>query len=120
MRAAATADSPLVMVELRHTAGAPTRRPGAVVSPPGSFIYHAVGSLMVADRARIDAGLEAMHSTWVGADTGVAPGSWLEAAATAPSALRPDVLERARTIADRVDPERRIRRSRLLDVVGEG
>ena len=120
MTAAATDDSPLVMVEIRHTAGAPTRRQGAVVSPPGTFIYHAVGSLMVADRARIDAGLAAMRETWVDADTGVAPGSWLEAAATAPSALRDDVLERARAIADTVDPERRIRRSRLLDLREDG
>lgn len=120
MTAAATGGSPLVMVEIRHTADAPTRRPGAVVTPPGSFIYHAVGSLAVADRVSIDAGLVAMHETWAAADTGVAPGSWLEAAATAPSALRHDVLERARTIADRVDPQRRIRRSRLLDLVEEG
>jgi len=119
MTAAATAGSPLVMVEIRHTAGAPTRRSGAVVSPPGSFIYHAVGSLMVADRARIAAGLVAMREAWADADTGVAPGSWLEAAATAPSALRDDVLGRARDIADRVDPERRIRRSRLLDLHGK-
>jgi FAD/FMN-containing dehydrogenase len=113
--AAAAADgSPLVMVELRHVAGAPTRRDGAVVAPPGAFVYHGVGSLLLADRSQIEAGLDALTSTWADVDTGVAPGSWLEAAATAPSALRPDVLQRARAIADLVDPARRIRRSRLL------
>jgi hypothetical protein len=83
------------------------------VSPPGDFIYHGVGSLMVAERSRIDAGLASLKPVWAPADTGLAPGSWLEAAASAPSALSAEVLERARAIADSVDPERRIRRSRL-------
>lgn len=109
---AAVSDS-LVMVEIRHVAGAPRRREGAVVSPPGDFIYHGVGSLMVAERSRIDAGLASLKPAWAPADTGLAPGSWLDAAASAPSALSEEVLERARAIADRVDPERRIRRSRL-------
>jgi FAD/FMN-containing dehydrogenase len=112
--AAAAADAGVVMVEIRHVAGAPTRRDGAVVAPPGAFVYHAVGSLLLTDRARIDAGLAALTGTWASADTGVAPGSWLEGAATAPSALPDDVLARARAVADAVDPDRRIRRSRLL------
>jgi hypothetical protein len=111
---AAASDSPLVMVELRHVAGAPTRREGAVVAPPGAFIYHGVGSQLLRDRAQIEAGLRALGPVWADADTGVTPGSWLEAAAHAPAALHNDVLERARSIADRVDPDRRIRRSRLL------
>jgi hypothetical protein len=114
LTAAAAADSPLVMVEIRHVAGAPAHREGAVVAPPGAFVYHGVGSLMLAERPQIDAALEALRPTWADADTGVAPGSWLEAAATAPSALRDDVLHRARSVADQVDPDRRIRRSRLL------
>jgi FAD/FMN-containing dehydrogenase len=111
---AAASDSPLVMVELRHVAGAPTRREGAVVAPPGAFIYHGVGSQLLRDRAQIEGGLRALGPVWADADTGVAPGSWLEAAAHAPAALHNDVLERARSTADRVDPDRRIRRSRLL------
>lgn len=114
LTAAAADDSPLVMVEIRHVGGAPTPRDGAVVSPPGPFIYHGVGSLILAERPKIEKGLEALKETWVDADTGVAPGSWLEAAATAASALPADVLQRARAIADEVDPDRRIRRSRLL------
>jgi hypothetical protein len=119
LTAAAAVDSPLVMVEIRHVAGAPTRREGAVVSPPGAFIYHGVGSLILAERPQVEAGLEALRATWADADTGVAPGSWLEAAATAPSALRDDVLQRARSIADQVDPDHRIRRSRLLGSIHE-
>lgn len=119
LTATAAADSPLVMTEIRHVAGAPTRREGAVVAPPGAFIYHSVGSMLLKDRAQIEAGLEVLMRTWAAADTGVLPGSWLEAAAYAPSALRKDVLERARSIADEVDPDRRIRRSRLLGVVDE-
>ncbi|HEY8719127.1 NmrA family NAD(P)-binding protein [Pengzhenrongella sp.] len=40
-------------------------------------------------------------------------------AATAPSSLRDDVLQRARLIADEGDPDRRIRRSRLLGAFDE-
>jgi hypothetical protein len=119
LTAAAAADSPLVMVEIRHVAGAPAHREGAVIAPPGAFVYHGVGSLMLAERPQIEAGLAALRATWVDADTGVVPGSWLEAAATAPSALRDDVLRRARSIADQVDPDRRIRRSRLLESAPE-
>jgi FAD/FMN-containing dehydrogenase len=111
---AAAASESLVMVELRHVAGAPTRREGAVVAPPGDFIYHGVGSLLLKERAQIEAGLHALKPTWADADTGVAPGSWLEAAAIAPDALHDEVRERARSIANQIDPDRRIRQSRLL------
>lgn len=114
LTAAAADDSGLVMVEIRHVAGAPTRREGAVVSPPGPFIYHGVGSLILTERPQIEAGFETVKAIWADADTGVATGSWLEAAAIAPSALTDDALHRARSIADQVDPDRRIRRSRLL------
>jgi hypothetical protein len=43
------------MMEIRHLAGAPARRPGAVVSPPGDFIYHAVAVIDRFSRERIDA-----------------------------------------------------------------
>jgi hypothetical protein len=114
---ATTDDSPIVMMEIRHVAGAPTRRDGAVVSPPGPFIYHAVGALTLSTRAQIDAGFARAEAVWRTADTGRTPGSWIEGAASVPSALPDDVLLRARTIADAVDPEPRFGRSRLL---GEG
>ena len=118
--AAAAADgSPLVMVEFRHLADAPAGRDGAMVAPPGPFIYHAVGSVQVADREAVDAALDALKPVWAPADTGYTQGSWIEGAADVPGALRDDVLWRARAVADEVDPDRRIRRSRLLgDVDG--
>ncbi|WP_085476489.1 FAD-binding oxidoreductase [Rathayibacter oskolensis] len=114
LAAAAAPGTPLVMVEIRHVAGAPTRREGAVVRPPGDFVFHAVGSLLLAERPRIEAALAALRATWADADTGVAPGSWLDGAAGASSALPDDVLRRARAVADEVDPDHRLRRSRLL------
>jgi FAD/FMN-containing dehydrogenase len=113
--ATATAeDSPIVMMELRHVAGAPTRRPGAVVAPPGAFIFHAVGALGRSTRPEIDAGFARARAVWRTADTGRTPGSWFEGAAAVPSALPDDVSGRARAVADAVDPDRRLQRSRLL------
>ena len=113
--ATAAADgTPLVMMEIRHVAGAPTRRDGAVVTPPGAFVYHAVAPLGPVDRPQIDAGFASAKAVWAAADTGRTPGSWIEGAAGVPDALRADVRERARAIADAVDPDRRLRRSRLL------
>jgi hypothetical protein len=40
------------MMEIRHVAGAPVRRIGAVVAPPGDFIYHAVAPLNLVPRER--------------------------------------------------------------------
>lgn len=114
LSAAAGDDSPLVMMEIRHVAGAPTRRDGAVVSPPGRFIYHAVGALGLSTRPQIEAGFARARAVWSTTDAGLTPGSWVEGAAGVPGALRPDVLTRARSIADAVDPEHRLGRSRLL------
>ena len=111
---AAAADAPLVMMEIRHVAGAPTRRSGAVVTPPGDFIYHAVAPLNLFSREQIEVGFARARSVWSSADAGSTPGSWIEGAATVPGALPQGVRERAAEIADAVDPEARIRRSRLL------
>lgn len=70
-----------------RSATSPARRDGAVVSPPGAFGYHAVGSLVSADRARIDARLQQLTDTWAPADTGVAPGAWDRS--TSPPLTRP-------------------------------
>jgi hypothetical protein len=102
------------MMEIRHLAGAPARRPGAVVSPPGDFIYHAVAVIDLFSRDRIDAAFAGARSVWSSADAGSTPGSWVEGAARVPDALPADVRARAAAIADIVDPGARIRRSRLL------
>ncbi|MGI3783940.1 MAG: FAD-binding oxidoreductase, partial [Janthinobacterium lividum] len=81
---AVAADGPLVMMELRHVAGAPTRRDGALVTPPGEFIYHSVGALGRATRDEIDAGFARARTVWTAADAGLTPGSWIEGAAAVP------------------------------------
>jgi hypothetical protein len=111
---AAADDAPIVMMEIRHVAGAPVRRDGAVVSPPGAFVYHAVAPLDRFPRERIEDGFRLAEDVWSRADTGLVPGSWIEGAGSVGSALPDDVRSRARAIADAVDAGRRIRRSRLL------
>lgn len=85
--AAAEDGSPLVMTEIRHVAGAPARRDGAVVAAPGSFLVHSVGVLGPSTRDRIEAGFADLRTLWSPADTGFTPGSWIEGAAAVPSAL---------------------------------
>lgn len=111
---AAADDAPIVMMEIRHVAGAPTRRDGALVTPPGGFIYHAVAPLDRFPRERIEDGFRRAKDVWSRADTGVTPGSWIEGGGIVASALPAAVRSRALAIADNVDPTRRIRRSRLL------
>ncbi|GAA4974584.1 FAD-binding oxidoreductase [Kineococcus glutinatus] len=111
---AADDDAGMVMMEIRHVAGAPARRTGAVVTPPGEFIYHAVAPLNVIPRQRSQAAFARARSVWTTADAGTTPGSWVEGAARVPDALPPDVRARAAAIADAVDPDARIRRTRLL------
>lgn len=114
LSSAAGDDCPLVLLEIRHTAGAPTRRPGALVTPPGDFIYHAVGTLHRSSRRDIEGAFRAARTAWAPVDTGSTPGSWIDGAADVPDALPADVRRRAATTADAIDPHRRIRRSRLL------
>jgi FAD/FMN-containing dehydrogenase len=111
---AAGADSALVLLELRHVAGAQTRRPGAVTTPAGAFVFHAVGTLDRSSREEIGAGFARARSVWASADAGSTPGSWVDGAASVPDALPADVRRRAAAIADVVDPKRLVRRSRLL------
>lgn len=112
----AAADSPLVMMEIRHVAGASARRQGATTEAVGPFVYHAVGPLGRSQRAQIDDGFARAREAWSSADAGLSPGSWLEGAASVDEALPHDALARARSIADHIDPEHRIQRSRLLGV----
>ena len=111
---AAGADAGVVMMELRHVAGAPAVRAGAVVEPPGDFVYHAVAPLDLIPRDRIEAAFARARSVWSTADAGSTPGSWVDGAAGVADALPADVRARAAAIADTVDPGARIRRSRLL------
>ena len=111
---AADDDAGVVMMEIRHVAGAPTRRPGAVTTAPGDFIYHAVAPLDLFPRERIEAAFARARAVWSSAGAGTTPGSWVEGAASVPQALPPGVRARAAAAAAAVDPGARIRRSRLL------
>lgn len=114
LRTAIADDSPTVMLELRHVTGPEARRAGALTAPPAPFIYHSVGALGRSTRAQIDESFARAREVWTAADAGLTPGSWIEGAGAVPEALTPDALPRARAIADTVDPEHHIRRSRLL------
>ncbi len=118
LRTAYADDSPLVMMELRYVAGPAARRDGALTTAAAPFIYHSVGPLGRSTRTQLADGFERAREVWVGADAGLTPGSWIEGAAVVDEALPADVLGRARSVADAVDPHRRIRRSRLLGDVG--
>ena len=108
-------DAAVVMVELRHLAGAPaSRRSGAVVTPPGQFIFHAVGSLDLFPRERIQATFARLRSVWSSADAGSTPGSWVEGASHVQDALPDQLHARATATANVIDPQRRLHRSRLL------
>jgi FAD/FMN-containing dehydrogenase len=113
-RTAVSDDSPTVMMEIRHVAGPPGRRPGALTAPHAPFIYHAVGPLGRATRDQIDGAFERAREVWRPADAGLTPGSWVEGSAAVAEALSTEARQRARSIADQVDPTGRIRRSRLM------
>jgi FAD/FMN-containing dehydrogenase len=114
LRTASAADSPLVMMELRHVGGAGARRAGALTSAPAPFVYHSVGVLGRSTRAQLADGFARARHVWTHADAGLTPGSWVEGAAAVSEALPGEVLTRARAVADDVDPRGRIRRPRLL------
>lgn len=107
-------DAPIAMMELRHVAGAPIRRDGAVVAAPGAFVYHAVAPLDRFTRTQIEAGFGRARDVWRAADAGTTPGSWVDGAASVPSALPREVRDRARAVAEAIDPDHRLRRSRLI------
>ena len=111
---AAADDSPIVMMEIRHVAGAPTRRDGAVVTPPGDFIYHAVGAARplhpAADRRRLRAGPGRLDARRHRPDARVVGRGCRRRTVRATRRVR----QRARAVAHAVDPDRRLSRSRLL------
>lgn len=107
-------DSPIVMMELRHVAGHRSAVEGALTMAPSPFLFHAVGAVGRSTREQIEHGFSLARHVWSAADVGFAPGSWLEGAASAADALPRSERERARAIADAVDPDHRIRRPRQM------
>jgi FAD/FMN-containing dehydrogenase len=115
LSAALVEDAAVVMVELRHLAGAPVpSRNGALVGPRGDFIFHAVGSLNLFSRKQIDNTFAHLRSVWSSADAGSTLGSWIEGAASVQDALPGAIRARATAVADVIDPQHRFHRSRLL------
>lgn len=106
--------SPIVMMELRHVACHRSTVPGALTTAPSSFLFHAVGAVGRSTVEQIESGFAHARAVWSAADVGFAPGSWMEGAASAPDSLPPPERERARAIADAVDPDRRVRRARQV------
>src|SRR4051812_46079380 len=105
----APAAARLVMREPGPAAGAPPRRNGALVTPPGDFIYHAVGALDRRTRAEIDSGFARAGAVWSAADTSLTPRPWGEGSASAPAAPPADMRARTRPVAHAADPEPRLR-----------
>ena len=108
-------DSPLAMLEVRSTSADPAGVEGALTTAPGPFLWHAVGSPTDdAARTALGSAFDAVRAAAAPRDAGEDEGSWKEGAAAAPEALPPAVRDRARAIADRVDPDGVIARPRQL------
>lgn len=112
---AAPTDSPLALLEIRSLGNDADARPGAETSVPGPYVWHAVGALTPqTDRAHIDDAFVQIRSATTAVDVGRSVGSWMEGATSVPDALPPAARSRVAAIADAVDPDRIIRRSRFV------
>ncbi len=112
---AAAGDSPLALIEIRHLDNDAPTRPGAETTIPGPFIVHAVGALTGPDRrSAIEAAFARVRAASGPVDAGRSAGSWAEGATSVPDALPAELRDRVRLIADEVDPERVIARSRFI------
>jgi len=112
---ARAADSPIALIEIRHFANDAPARNGAETVVPGPFALHAVGALVdLSAGPAIQAAFKELRDAAVEIDLGRSIGSWVEGASSVPDALTPEIRERVTRIADAVDPEGRIRRSRYV------
>ncbi|RWR15776.1 FAD-binding oxidoreductase [Microbacterium enclense] len=115
LTAATQPDTPLALVEIRHFANAAPAAPGAATTTPGPFALHTVAALDdPSRRPAIEDALAAVRELAAPVDTGWSIGSWVEGAVSVPDAVPADIRARVAMIADAVDPDRRIRRSRYL------
>lgn len=113
---AESADSPLALIEIRSFANHAPARDGAETSAHGPFALHAVGALLSPNaQEAIEGAFTALRGVAAPVDLGRSIGSWVEGASSVPDALAPNVRARVARIADAVDPEHRIMRSRYLD-----
>jgi FAD/FMN-containing dehydrogenase len=68
LRTASADDSPVVMVEVRHVAGAGARRHGALTAAAAPFIYHSVGPLGRSTSPQLDEAFARARDVWTAAD----------------------------------------------------
>lgn len=112
---AAAADSPLELIEIRNVDNAAPARPGAETTVPAPYVLHAVGALTSSGaRPGLEQAFSRVREATAAVDAGRSVGSWVEGATSVPDALPANLRNRAAAIADAVDPDRVIRRSRYL------
>lgn len=115
LRVALADGSPLAMIEVRSTGAAASEVEGALTTAPGPYLWHAVGSPTdEASRSALRSTFDAVRAAAAAHDAGLDVGSWKEGAPASPEALPSAVRDRARAVADRVDPDRVIARPRQL------
>lgn len=112
---AAAADSPLNMIEIRDVRNDAVARPGAESAIPGPYILHAVGALVSpGSREGVEKGFAQVRDKARAVDAGRSVGSWMEGAESVPDALPDELRNRVAAIAEEIDPDHVIRRSRYL------
>jgi FAD/FMN-containing dehydrogenase len=103
--AAAAASEALSMVELRNVGPPRNARPGALTSPPGPFLLHAVGAVPnPARRAVVPPGLEQMRSLIADIDVGRGAVSFAEGQRGDPDVLVPVDRARLARLRAAIDP----------------
>jgi FAD binding domain-containing protein len=116
---AATADSPLAMVELRNLDNTAAARDGAMTTVPGPLLLHAVGNAAdPGSPARIEEGMARVRDVAGPADTGRSSAPFADGRASDSGGLTESDLGRLADVAAAVDPGRRLAPSRILAATG--
>ncbi|NYJ73718.1 FAD-binding oxidoreductase [Allobranchiibius huperziae] len=109
-------DAPLAEMEIRHVATTvAAHADGAMTSPPGPFLLHVVGPApTVDDRRTVEQAIDVVRAAVQPVETGRAAASFRDGQTTVPGAFADDEEERLRSVRQRYDPHRRIRRPRSV------
>lgn len=115
LRVAAAPDAALAMLEIRSFDNHASTRPGAETAVVGPFALHAVGAVTDGSaRGRIEDAFDVLRSAAAAVDLGRSLGSWAEGQDSVPDALAGEARKRVAAIADAVDPNGTIKRSRYV------